>query len=100
MNIPGKVDAHPSEREWKDEFSKLCRKMNWTLLAYICENGFEHHVAINLSQTAAVLDEALSKYLGCVPSQGEQLSIKSSTLMEADDAIFFLSAHWCNLLIV
>jgi L-fucose isomerase-like protein len=33
------------------------------LLHYICENGFEHHVAINLSQTAAALDEALGKYL-------------------------------------
>ena len=34
------------------------------LLRYICENGFEHHVAINLSQTASAVNEALSKYLG------------------------------------
>ncbi len=34
------------------------------LLHYICENGFEHHVAINLAQTASALDEALGKYLG------------------------------------
>jgi len=34
------------------------------LLRYICENGFEHHVAINLSQTASSVNEALSKYLG------------------------------------
>jgi L-fucose isomerase-like protein len=34
------------------------------LLHYICENGFEHHVAINLSRTAAALNEALSKYMG------------------------------------
>ena len=34
------------------------------LLHYICENGFEHHVALNLSQTAAAVHEALSKYLG------------------------------------
>jgi L-fucose isomerase-like protein len=34
------------------------------LLAYICNNGFEHHVAINLSQVAGAVDEALSKYLG------------------------------------
>jgi L-fucose isomerase-like protein len=34
------------------------------LLAYICENGFEHHVAINPSQYAATLKEALEKYLG------------------------------------
>jgi L-fucose isomerase-like protein len=34
------------------------------LLKYICENGFEHHTAINLSQTAAAVNEALGKYLG------------------------------------
>lgn len=34
------------------------------LLRHICENGFEHHVAVNLSQTAAPVYEALSKYLG------------------------------------
>lgn len=34
------------------------------LLYTICENGFEHHVAINLSQTASVIHEAFEKYLG------------------------------------
>jgi L-fucose isomerase-like protein len=34
------------------------------LLHHICENGFEHHVAINLSQTASAVNEALGKYLG------------------------------------
>ena len=34
------------------------------LLHHICENGFEHHVAINLSQCAAAVNEALSHYLG------------------------------------
>jgi L-fucose isomerase-like protein len=34
------------------------------LLRYICENGFEHHVAINLSMTASAVSEALDKYLG------------------------------------
>jgi len=34
------------------------------LLQYICENGFEHHTAINLSLTAAAVNEALGKYLG------------------------------------
>jgi L-fucose isomerase-like protein len=33
------------------------------LLRYICDNGYEHHVAINLSQTASVVQEAFSKYL-------------------------------------
>ncbi len=34
------------------------------LLRYICENGFEHHVAANFSTTAAPVYEAASKYLG------------------------------------
>jgi L-fucose isomerase-like protein len=33
------------------------------LLRYICENGFEHHVAVNLSQTASAVAEGLGKYL-------------------------------------
>jgi len=33
------------------------------LLHYICENGFEHHIAVNLSQTASAVYEAMSKYL-------------------------------------
>jgi L-fucose isomerase-like protein len=33
------------------------------LLHTICERGFEHHEAVNLSQTAAAINEALSKYL-------------------------------------
>ncbi len=34
------------------------------LLAYICENGFEHHVAVNPTQVAEALYEAFTKYLG------------------------------------
>jgi len=34
------------------------------LLQHICENGYEHHVAANLSEVADAVDEALSKYLG------------------------------------
>jgi len=34
------------------------------LLAFICENGFEHHVAVNPGRVADVLDEAFDKYLG------------------------------------
>jgi L-fucose isomerase-like protein len=33
------------------------------LLHYICENGFEHHVAANFSNTAAPVYEAATKYL-------------------------------------
>jgi L-fucose isomerase-like protein len=34
------------------------------LLHYICDNGFEHHVAANLSTVAAPVQEAASRYLG------------------------------------
>ena len=34
------------------------------LMKFICQNGFEHHVAMNRSKVAAVLKEALGKYLG------------------------------------
>jgi len=34
------------------------------LLHYICENGFEHHVAANLSRSAAAVKEATMRYMG------------------------------------
>lgn len=34
------------------------------LLRYICENGFEHHVAANLSHVASIVYEAGKRYLG------------------------------------
>jgi L-fucose isomerase-like protein len=34
------------------------------LLRYICENGFEHHVAANLSEVAGAVHEAATRYLG------------------------------------
>jgi len=34
------------------------------LLHYICENGFEHHVAANFSSVAPVVHEATVRYLG------------------------------------
>ncbi|MFB3902221.1 MAG: L-fucose/L-arabinose isomerase family protein [Acidobacteriota bacterium] len=34
------------------------------LLRFICENGFEHHVAANLSSVASPIYEATTKYLG------------------------------------
>jgi L-fucose isomerase-like protein len=35
-----------------------------TLLRHICENGFEHHVAINPTLVAGAVYEAMDKYLG------------------------------------
>ena len=34
------------------------------LLRFICEHGFEHHVAANLSSVAGIVHEATTKYLG------------------------------------
>jgi len=34
------------------------------LMAHICRNGFEHHVAMTMGHVADVLDEAFSNYLG------------------------------------
>ena len=34
------------------------------LMQYVCENGFEHHTAVNQSMTADALYEAMDKYLG------------------------------------
>jgi L-fucose isomerase-like protein len=34
-----------------------------TLLSYICRMGFEHHVAVNMSETADAIAEALGNYL-------------------------------------
>jgi L-fucose isomerase-like protein len=34
------------------------------LLDYICNMGFEHHVAVNLSETADAIAEALGNYMG------------------------------------
>jgi L-fucose isomerase-like protein len=35
-----------------------------TLMQYICKAGFEHHVAVNLSQKADAIAEALGNYMG------------------------------------
>jgi len=35
-----------------------------SLLRYICESGFEHHVAANLSTSAGAVHEAVTRYLG------------------------------------
>ena len=34
------------------------------LLRHVCANGFEHHVVMNLSSSAAILEEAFNLYLG------------------------------------
>lgn len=34
------------------------------LMQYVCRNGFEHHVVMNASRTAGILEEALGNYMG------------------------------------
>lgn len=34
------------------------------LMKYVCRNGFEHHVVMNASKTAGILQEAFENYLG------------------------------------
>jgi L-fucose isomerase-like protein len=34
------------------------------LMKYVCRNGFEHHVVMNASKTASILEEALENYMG------------------------------------
>ncbi|MEJ1239820.1 L-fucose/L-arabinose isomerase family protein [Chryseolinea sp. T2] len=34
------------------------------LMHYVCRNGFEHHVVMNASKTAAILKEAMGNYMG------------------------------------
>ena len=45
-------------------YGVICIPKLQKLLHHICENGFEHHVAINLSQSAGAVYEALTKYMG------------------------------------
>jgi len=66
----GKVRVYLGEGELTDDPLKtfggygVVRIPNFQkLLAYICNNGFEHHVAINPTHIANGLQEALSKYL-------------------------------------
>jgi len=67
----GKIKVYVGEGEFTDDpvntlggFA-VCKVPNLQgLMKYICSNGFEHHVAMNRSKSAAVLEEALGKYLG------------------------------------
>ncbi len=70
-DICGKIKAYVGEGEFTDDPVNtpggpgVCKVGNLQgLMAYICQNGFEHHVAMNRSRTARVIEEAFSKYLG------------------------------------
>ncbi len=70
-DIHGKMLAYVGEGEVTDDPMKTFGGYGVVrvpqlqkLLAYICENGFEHHTSINLSRSAASVGEAFGKYLG------------------------------------
>jgi L-fucose isomerase-like protein len=70
-DLQGRIRAYVGEGEVVDEPLKtfggrgVARIPNLQgLLRYICENGFEHHVAINQTRVAGGVNEALSRYLG------------------------------------
>jgi len=67
----GMVKAYVGEGKFTGEVTGLqggiavCEVENLQrLLDYMCQNGYEHHVAMNRSLVADVLAEAFSKYLG------------------------------------
>lgn len=70
-DLNGKVDAYLGEAELtRDPLETfggygVIRIPNLQkLLAHICENGYEHHVAIAMQPVADAVHEALGKYLG------------------------------------
>ncbi len=66
----GEIRAYVGQGEFTDDpFGMdggiaVCKIPNLrTLLAYMCQNGFEHHVAMTRTHCADVLHESISKYL-------------------------------------
>jgi L-fucose isomerase-like protein len=69
-DVDGVIRAYVGEGQFTDDaletfggYGVMQIENLQTLLSYICRMGFEHHVAVNLSQTAAPIAEALSNYL-------------------------------------
>jgi L-fucose isomerase-like protein len=70
-DLNGQMLAYLGEGDLTDDpvstfggYGVVCIPRFQELLAFICENGFEHHVAVNPARVAPALDEALSKYMG------------------------------------
>jgi L-fucose isomerase-like protein len=70
-DLEGTIDGYVGQGEFTDDpldtfgGAGVVRIPNLqTLLRDICENGFEHHVAANMSTVAGAVQEATSKYLG------------------------------------
>jgi len=70
-DMAGKIRAYVGEGELTDDplktfggYGVVKIPQFQRLLAYICNHGFEHHVAVNPARLSAGVKEALSKYLG------------------------------------
>jgi len=69
-DLNGRILAYVGEGELTDEplttfggYGIVHLPSFQKLLRFICENGFEHHTAVNLSHTAPAVNEAFTKYL-------------------------------------
>src|SRR5690242_3999627 len=70
-DLSGKIVAYTGQGDFTDDpidtfggYGVVQVPRFQELLAYICENGFEHHVSVNQSHVAGMIDEAFNKYLG------------------------------------
>lgn len=70
-DLSGKIRAYVGEGEFTDDPLKTFGTRAvvrvpglQSLMHVICQNGFEHHAAMNRSHTAAAVSEALGRYLG------------------------------------
>ena len=69
-DLNGKIKVYVGEGEFTDDVLdtmggvSVCKVTGLQrLMDFICQNGFEHHVAMNRSLSAKVLVEALGKYM-------------------------------------
>jgi L-fucose isomerase-like protein len=70
-DVNGKIKAYVGEGRFTDDpidtfggYGVLEVRNLQALLRHICLEGFEHHTAINLSKTAAAVNDAFATYLG------------------------------------
>jgi len=70
-DLTGQITAYVGEGEFTADplntfgtRAVVCVKGLPALMHVICQNGFEHHAAMNRSHTASAVAEALSRYMG------------------------------------
>jgi L-fucose isomerase-like protein len=70
-DLTGKIVAYTGEGQFTDDpidtfggYGVVQVPRFQDLLAYICDNGYEHHVSVNQALVADMIDEAFNKYLG------------------------------------